>query len=326
MKSEAFISVVAVIERPPSNLKEQIGKLQRLLDSSYSDYEILLVLQGPARPRLSDSQAETILATVPCVRMIQLASRVQPEVARVAGLENAIGDFVLLYDIMHDPLSVITDAVEICRRGTDVVVGVSRTQPALFYRIARQLVARLLKAIDYQLPANATDFRCVSRRAINAVIDTGHFYHQLNLRLQKTGYPSDVVYYDPIPGSAPHRSLMGGSRNLLRLLVFNSARPLRWMSGLGLIGSGFALIFAIYSVAIRLLREGVVQGWTTTILFMSLQFMLMFVILAFISEYIGRILEEQRGGSDYAIAHEKNSAIMINVDRVNVMTDSTAND
>ena len=326
MKSEAFISVVAVIERPPSNLKEQIGKLQRLLDSSYSDYEILLVLQGPARPRLSDSQAEAILATVPCVRMIQLASRVQPEVARVAGLENAIGDFVLLYDIAHDPLSVITDAVEICRRGTDVVVGVSRTRPAWLYRIARLLVARLLKAIDYQLPANATDFRCVSRRAINAVIDTGHFYHQLNLRLQKTGYPSDVVYYDPIPGSAPHRSLMGGSRNLLRLLVFNSARPLRWMSGLGLIGSGFALIFAIYSVAIRLLREGVVQGWTTTILFMSLQFMLMFVILAFISEYIGRILEEQRGGSDYAIAHEKNSAIMINVDRVNVMTDSIAND
>ena len=158
------------------------------------------------------------------------------------------------------------------------------------------------------------------------MIDTGRFYHQLNLRLQKTGYPSVVLLYEPRPEALPRRSLLGAWRNLLQLLVFNSARPLRWMSGLGLIGSCIALVFAVYSMAIRLLREGVVQGWTTTILFMSVQFMLMFIILAFISEYIGRMLEEQRGGSDYAIVYEKNSAIMVNVDRVNVLAESTSPD
>lgn len=326
MRSETFVSVVVTVEQPMPTLVDQIKAIQQLLDTRFSDYEILLVVQGPVRRHVPDAQASAILATVPCVRMIQLASAVAHDVARAAGFENAIGDFVLLFDPEQDPPQVIIDAVDICRRGSDVVVGVSRARPSLQYRIARRAVSRLLSAIDYQIPPNATDFRCVSRRAINAVIETGRFYQQLNLRLQKTGYPSEVMLYEPLPNAAPRRSLFKASRSFLRLLVFNSSKPLRWMSGLGLIGSGFAFTFAVYSVAIRLVRHGVVQGWTTTILFMSVQFMLMFIILAFISEYIGRMLEEQRGAADYAVVYEKNSTVMVNADRVNVLADSIAPD
>ena len=261
---------------------------------------------------------------MPCVRLIQLAFAVHREVACAAGIENAIGDFVIIFDPVVDRLEVIGEAVATCQMGSDVVIGVSsRPRPPL-YRLARHLTSRLLAAIDYRIPRNATDFRCVSRRAINAVIDTGRFYHQFNLRLQKTGYPSEVIIYDTRIDPRRPQSLFGAARRFLRLFIYNSSRPLRWMSGVGLLGSFLAFSFAIYGVAVRFLKEGVVEGWTTTILFTSVQFMLLFVILAFISEYMSRLLDEQRGSSDYAVVYEKNSTVKIDETRVNVLLDSTS--
>ena len=54
--------------------------------------------------------------------------------------------------------------------------------------------------------------------------------------------------------------------------------------------------------------------------------MIQFVILAFISEYLVRLLEEQDGKASYSIVFEKNSLIMINQDRINVYEESTSDD
>ncbi len=326
LKCESFVSVVIVIDHAISAIEQEIYSIKSLLDSNYTDYEILIVVQGPVQRHVSDAEVNLILNKVPCVRLIQLASDVRHDVARAAGFENAIGDFVVLFNLATDPLPVIPEAVGICRGGSDIVIGVSKRRAPFHYRLVRRIAEWLLGAIDYRIPANSTDFRTVSRRAINAVINAGHFYHQLNLRLQKTGYPSQVVFFDPTQQIAPRRSLRRALRRFVSLLVFNSSRPLRWVSAIGLFGSCVALIFAIYSIVIRLLTTGVVEGWTTTIVFMSLQFMLMFIILAVISEYMSRILDEQRGSTEYSIVSERNSALMINSNRVNVLNESVAVD
>ncbi|MDU4995780.1 MAG: hypothetical protein E6265_04255 [Enterobacteriaceae bacterium] len=54
-----------------------------------------------------------------------------------------------------------------------------------------------------------------------------------------------------------------------RLMVFNPSRPLRRVSVVGAIGSPSALLFAIYSIAVNLINGHVVEGGTTTMLFMS---------------------------------------------------------
>ncbi|MDG3438847.1 glycosyl transferase family 2 [Nitrospirillum amazonense] len=322
MKSELFVSAGIVVNRPIPSLKDELAAVQRTLNALYSDYEILVIIQGPVLQQVSDAQAADILSNIPCIRFIQLSFAVPSDVARSAIVENAIGDFVLLFDLAADPLELIAEAVAACQRGSDIIVGVSILAPSPLYRLGRRIASPLLASIDYQLPANATDFRCVSRRAINAVINTGRSHHQLNLRLQKTGYPSQAIAYEQKAEARRDRSLPQACRQFLHLLVFNSSRPLRWMSGIGLLGSLIALIFACYSVLINILKEKVMEGWTTTVLFMSIQFMLLFLILAFISEYLGRLLDERRGIAEYAVVSERNSRTMVNDQRVNVLTDS----
>lgn len=322
MASDFFVSTGLVISQPTDALASLVSAIQRELEVHYSYYEILLVVQGPMRRQMSEAQMTEILTNTPCVRVIQLAFAVDVDVARSAIVENAIGDFLVIFDPNDDRPEMIAQAVSMCLRGDDIVIGVSTYAPPTSRRILRSLIEPLLTSIDYRLPANATSFRCISRRAINAVIGTGRFYHQFNLRLQKTGYRSAILSYEPKQGCWLGQSLLRAAREFFRLLIFNSTRPLRWMSGLGIFGSGVACLLAIYSLTIRIWKSEVIEGWTTTILFMSVQFMLLFVILAFVSEYMSRLLDEQRGSGDYAVVYERNSAMMINDRRVNVLSDS----
>ncbi|WP_026258712.1 glycosyl transferase family 2 [Uliginosibacterium gangwonense] len=326
MKSDSFVSVVLVVDQYTTTLHEAVTQIQSDLDRRYSDYEVVLIAQGPMLDSVVAGQVELMLKQLPSVRYIQLAAHVHTDVAWAAGLENAIGDFVLLLDYSVDPLSVIPDVVKICKSGFDVVVGVAKQPQTFVYRFFRACSDRILQAVDYHLPRNATGLRCLSRRAVNSVTSTGRFHHQFYLRIQKTGYPSCSFVYELCPGAVLEKSLIRGFRHLVRLLVFNSSRPLRWMSGMGLMGSCAAFLFAAYSVLIHLISGNVVQGWTTTILFMSMLFMLQFIMMAFFGEYLGRLLDDRSEQADYSVVFEQNSTVMVNQDRVNVLDESTSHD
>lgn len=321
IKSESFVSVVIVIQNHLDNIYEPLSKLGSLLDENYSDYELVVIAPG-----LNTTHAEVedrVLKHIPCVRIIQLSSAVFYDVALAAGLESAIGDFVVLWNPLSDPIHIVPEIVNQCRSGTDVVVGVSSHVRTLRYRIIRRLMNVALRTIDYDIPRNATGLRCLSRRAVNAVTRIGRFHHQFYLRIQKTGYPAGELKYTPFKESEG-ANVVESLRRLLRLMVFNSSRPLRWMSVLGMCGSVAGFIFACYSVFIHLLSGNVAEGWTTTILFMSSLFIVQFVMMAFFGEYLGRLLDESSAQAEYAVVYERNSEIMVNTNRVNVMDTSLA--
>ncbi|NDL63134.1 glycosyl transferase family 2 [Acerihabitans arboris] len=321
MKNDSFVSVILNVDQQITGLDETLLQIQRTLDTHYSDYEIVIVAHGPFKISKFSNGAEAILQQIPSVRFIQLSGSVHHDVAWAAGLENAIGDFVVLFDPAADPISAISGIVDMCRSGTDVVVGVAKQPATPAYKLLRLISDRVLQAIDYHLPQHATTLRCISRRAVNSVTSTGRFHHQFYLRIQKTGYPIGIYSYQQRANSATKKTFWGGFRYLVRLMVFNSSRPLRWMSGIGMTGSLAAFIFTVYSVAVNIIRGHTVEGWTTTILFMAFLFMLQFIMLAFFGEYLGRLLDDRSEQADYSIAYEKRSAVMVNQDRVNVLSE-----
>lgn len=323
MKSESFVSVVCVVDEFSAEYLPRISEIQLSLDSRYTDYEILLIVQKACSHSLKDN-LQSILSNTPSVRYLQLANNVSIDVAFSAGLENSIGDFIVLFNLTTDPVDLIGNSVEMCKAGTDVIVGVTPFTQSVLYRLCRPFAQFLLRLADYHLPKNASNFRCLSRRAANAVTQTGKFHQQFFMRIQKTGYPISVISYESL--SAHKRTFFDGFRGLVRLLVFNSSAPLRLMSILGFIGSLVGLIFALYSLIVQFVRNDIVEGWTSTVLLICLFSMLQFVILAFISEYLARLLDEQEHKAAYAIVFEKTSKAMINQDRLNVWEDSTTSD
>lgn len=319
MKSESFVSVVLVKYQPLADIENILGPIRCELDLRYSDYEVVVIGQGPATT--FTQQDEAVLRNIPSLRYIQLSSRVKLDVALAVALENAIGDFVVIFNPDEDPLHAIHEVVSICKSGSDVVVGVAKQSRTLAYKMFRSIADGVLRLVDYSLPRDATGLRCLSRRAVNAVTSTGRFHHQLSMRIQKTGYPLKVFKYtlQHTNRLSSSRTFLVGVRDLLRLLVFNSTSPLRLMTGLGFFSSFAAFLFAVYSLFVHIINEKVVEGWTSTVLIMSAMFMMQFIILAFFGEYLGRLLDERNEYADYSVVFEKNSSVMLNQDRVNVL-------
>jgi polyisoprenyl-phosphate glycosyltransferase len=117
--------------------------------------------------------------------------------------------------------------------------------------------------------------------------------------------------------------LRHGFRDAMRLLVFNSTVPLRYMSGVGILGSTLAFMGALYSILVCFFKHNTVEGWTSIVLLFSGLFCLMFIILAFFGEYLGRILDESTE-REYHVVFERNSSVMVCVDRLNVLCESEA--
>jgi len=318
-KIDSFVSVVAVIDNAEELIEDYVSKLYSHLNENFVDYEIVLIDQS------STDKTQELLARlfhkIPSIRYILLSTNVHHDVALAAGLENAIGDFVILHSIKYDPVDCIVELVKHGISGYDIVIGSSEKNMTCGYKIIRPWIQWILKYIGYDLPKNATDLRCLSRRAVNAVTQTGRFHHQLYVRINKTGYPYINYRYTQLSQPNQTRSLVGGIRQALRLLVFNSTKPLRWMSTLGISGSLLAFIFAVYSILIRFFKDNIIEGWTTMILFTSLLFMILFVILAFLGEYLGRLLDDRSEQNDYSVVFEKNSSVMLDENRANVLKD-----
>lgn len=322
-KSEYFISVVAIAYNNITIVETYLKDVYLLLDQHFTDFEILLIDHLADLPK---DDLDNLLHNIPSIRYIKLSHETPDDVALAAGLENAIGDYVVLHSMIDDPVTCIIDVIKKALEGYDIVIGVSKQNQTVGYKLTRPLIKWMLKHIGYDIPKNATGLRCLSRRAVNSVISTGRFHHQFYVRISKTGYPKTIYNYNQDNRVKFTRTLKKGVLQALHTMVFNSTKPLRWVSALGLLGSMMAFFFSVYSLIIRLFKDNIIEGWTTAVLFSSLLFMLLFIILAFIGEYMGRLLDDRSEQKDYNIACEKYSSVMLNRDRHNVLGQAIHNE
>lgn len=320
----SFISVVCVLKNAAGTISQYLNDLERLLKYSFTDYEIIIIDQASQdnTEEIIDSELERIS----CIRYIRLTQEVSRDVAMAAGAENAIGDFVVFLSHLTDPVDLILPAVQKCREGNDVIVGVVKDYNAsLGYKLLRPYVGGILqKIINYALPAGATDFYCLSRRAINAVMNTDRFHHKFSFRVSCVGYPLETLEYICSSEKQSRKTVCNSFDRLFQLLIFNSTKPLRFISFMGFAGSVLTFIASLYTLLIKIFKENVAAGWATIMLFLSLMFAIIFIILALFGEYLGRMLDDNLNEKHYDVLFEKNSSVMFEENRHNVLSDSVS--
>jgi len=317
-KRETFVSVVVLARNLAADRNlDSISTITAFLGARFDDYEVLLI--EDQKHCLNHERLAELLQEADSIRMLELAYSVSQEVAMTIGLETAIGDFVVLFDPEQDPVETIDAVVDQGLAGSDVVVGVaSNARRGILYRITRPAAESLLRSIGYNLPRNATTLRCLSREAIQASTKGRNYHHRLFMRISQCGLRIDPLVYEIIEPGRARKTFADGLKDAMRILVFNSTTPLRMMSFVGFLGSFFAFSFATYSFFSRLLKDNVADGWSSLVVFMSFLFMLLFVMMSFFGEYLGRLLNEQSPHEPFWIIDEKVSSVMLKKDRENV--------
>jgi polyisoprenyl-phosphate glycosyltransferase len=326
-RRDVFVSVLLVASNCNDVIEDVLRLLRDELEKKFTNHEIVLIDMCSV-----DGTVETVttlLNELPRIRLVELTSTVPDEMAWAAGMENAIGDIVVFFSLKTDPIELLAQGVDLCIKGIDIVVGVSTDCRPKWYPVLGRCFRLLFgQLIGYQVPLFATCFRVLSRRSVNSILSEKHFHHNLFARIARLRLASQLLEYRSIcrgNEEAPETFTQACER-AISVITFSSTKPLRLMSFLGLIGSSLSACISSYSILVNVLKDKVVEGWTTTVVFLSVQFFLVFLILAFHGEYIARLIEETADHKDYNVLFEKHSSVMVHEDRLNVSYESVRSD
>lgn len=205
----------------------------------------------------------------------------------------------------QDDISAMNQMVREYLEGAEVVYGVrsSRETDTFFKRTTAKGFYKLLSAMGAEIVYNHADYRLISSKVLKEFAN----FEEVNLFLRGmiplVGFKSTSVYYQR------KERLAGKSHYPLRKMValaFDgitslSVKPLRLISGIGIIMSLISFIGVIWAVFAKLLGQ-TVTGWTSTVAIVCLMCGIQLVCLGVIGEYIGKIYMEVKKRPRYIIS------------------------
>lgn len=293
----------AVLEETTSRLTALCRRLRA--EGAVDEAGIVYVDDG-SRDR-TWSLIEQFSADFPEVGGLKLAHNVGHQQALWAGLAYAAhrADAAVSIDAdLQDDVEAIAEMVARWNEGADIVFGVRRERKTdtRFKRTTALAFYSLMRRMNGNIVYNHADFRLMSRRALEALMDFPERNLFLRGMVASLGFPTEKVYYDR------QERFAGESKYPLRkMLAFAldgitsfSVRPLQYISLLGLAFMAISLCAIVYGIVVWF--EGrTIAGWTS--LLVSLWFIGGAVLLAcgIIGEYVGKIYIEVKHRPRYFI-------------------------
>lgn len=293
----------AVLEETTSRLTALCRRLRA--EGAVDEAGIVYVDDG-SRDR-TWSLIEQFSADFPEVGGLKLAHNVGHQQALWAGLAYAAhrADAAVSIDAdLQDDVEAIAEMVARWNEGADIVFGVRRERKTdtRFKRTTALAFYSLMRRMNGNIVYNHADFRLMSRRALEALMDFPERNLFLRGMVASLGFPTEKVYYDR------QERFAGESKYPLRkMLAFAldgitsfSVRPLQYISLLGLAFMAISLCAIVYGIVVWF--EGrTIAGWTS--LLVSLWFIGGAVLLAcgIIGEYVGKIYIEVKQRPRYFI-------------------------
>ena len=320
---DVMISVVMVVRDQQPRLAAWLGALEATIRPIVRDYEIIVVDNGSGDQ--SVDTLETLTAQHPNLQIYCLSSPVTQDVAVMAGLEQAIGDYMLAYDPHLDDMAqigvMLTEAVE---RGNDVVLAraLDVKQDSRLYDTLARCYIRLFRFISgLDLRVDTPRFRLLSRRVVNYILqheDAAVIYQVVPVA---SGFKRSLLEYrhaQPIT-DAPPKHVLEGIKRGLSLMVGTSMVPMRFASITSLLAALLSLLYSFYVVGVFFFKDGVMPGWTTLSLQMSGMFFLLSLALAILAEYVVHISALASRRPQYHIAREFRSNQITREQRLNIV-------
>lgn len=289
----------------PWTLDKLATLIGRLKTEASTDARLLLVDDG-SHDRTWELISEAA-KTHDYVNGIRLSHNEGHQSALWAGMQESVAtsDAVASIDAdLQDDETAMIDMARQINAGKDIVYGVrkKRETDTWFKRFTAQSFYKLMKSMDSEIVYNHADFRMMSRRAVEALMQ----YPERNLFLRgivrRLGFKEGFVYYD-----RRARELGESKYPLKKMLAFSidgitsfSTAPLKFITFVGLTMTLVSLVMIMFGI-IRHIEGNTIEGWTS--LLVSLWFIggIITTAMGVTGIYIGKIYVEVKQRPRYFV-------------------------
>lgn len=293
MKEKKFISVVVYLHDVEDYIKYFLKSVIPVCENHFQEFEIVCVDDGctdDTIPRLKEYLEENQIKAM--VNVIHMSFFQGLESAMNAGRDIAIGDFVYEFDdvfVDYDP-EMMFSVYEKMLEGYDIVAAKSKGKLRLSSKIFYSLYNSTSRAKGKIGPET---FRIVSRRAINRIKSMGQYIPYRKAVYMNCGLKTTTISYESSNVSARVKNkTVISERTSLALdsfIYFTNA-----MEKVSAILCGIFLCVSvgmgIYIISDFFNANKPVEGWLSTMGFLSLGFFGVFALLTIILKYLSVLL------------------------------------
>ena len=290
-KEKNFISAVVYVKNAEKTIKDFLEKLNEVLSANFLKYEIILVNDGT-----NDKSIEIIKETTKKIKdasisILNMSYTQGKELSMIAGLDLSIGDFVYEFDttIIDYPLETIFNIYIKSLEGYDIVNASANSKRNFtskwFYKIFN-------KYSYYQYKLDTETFRILSRRTINRINAMNKTIPYRKAALANSGLKMETLKYEQlinVKNNYDKNTRKERGNNAIDALILFTDVGYKFTIFMIFVFIFLTALVSIYTIY-TFISKNPIQGWTTTMLFLSFGFLGLFSILAIIIKYLSIII------------------------------------
>ncbi|MBR2714766.1 MAG: glycosyltransferase family 2 protein [Ruminococcus sp.] len=254
---------------------------------------------------------KTLASRFDNVKYISFSRNFGKESAMYAGLKNSTADYVIVMDAdLQHPPKMFPQMIEGVEEGNECC-ALYRAKQTGESKI-RQLVSKVFFSFqnnisDVKMPEGAVDYRIMSRKMVNAILDLSEVQRFSKGIFCWVGFKTKWIEYKNVERTVGTTkwSLWGLFKYALDGITSFSVTPLRFIAVMGFIISMLSFVYILITL-IQTLCFGIdVAGYVTTLCATLFLGGIIELSVGILGEYIGRIYIETKRRPIY-IAEETN--------------------
>lgn len=299
-KEKNFISAVVYVNNNEKDIRSFLENINKTLSENFLKYEIICVNDASTDGTVSEIKkvSEDIAKSDSnaSITIINMSYYQGKELSMNAGVDIAIGDFVYEFDsiIMDYDINLIMQVYNKSLEGYDIVNATSnnkrRKTSTIFYKLFN-------KYSNNQYKIDTETFRIISRRGINRIQSINKtipyrkaIYANCGLKLTSIQYKTETAGSKSTwGGKLAHKEKKERERNAIDALILFTDISYKFSIIMTAIMMLLTIAIAIYAVYI-FISSTPIEGWTTTMLFLSFGFFGIFAVFAIVIKYLSIIV------------------------------------
>ena len=284
-----FISLVLVNKNGQENLIPAIDSLSKQLSEISSQFELIIIDNSSTDNSVSILEELSLNKNYKNIQVYVLSYSVDIETAAWVGIENALGDFVCVYDYYPEDSNLIHELLNEAVSGFDYVYvkNPEHEKVNFSYKILRESFYLIYKLINRKsIEKNNPRFKVLSKNLVNYILKYQEPIIKYKFLRSDSVFSSKEIDYPLEIKLIQSKNLFRGFDDGFRLLVSSTETPMRIVTSLSFIGAIFSILYSIFVLYISFTDNNVAEGWASLSLQFSLMFFLISCFLLILGEYI----------------------------------------
>lgn len=286
-KEKNFASAVIYVNNAEQRVEEFLTTVINVLEENFEHSEIICVNDRSTDNSLDMIKKTSEIASSTSISVVNMSYFHGLEVSMNAGVDLSIGDFVYEFDntVLDFEKEEIMKVYRRSLQGYDIVNAVPDRKEKLTSRMFYRVLDRYA---DLTYKIHTESFRILSRRVINRISSMNKTIPYRKAIYANQGLKTDAILYktkkrDETRQDKQERKYR--SRLAVDSLILFTELGYRFSLTMTVLMMLVSVFMVVYSVIIYASSHPV-EGWTTTIIFLSAAFFGLFAILAIVIKYL----------------------------------------